>query len=714
MSREKVIAIAGNPNVGKSTVFNSLTNMHQHTGNWPGKTVANAVGYCSTKDYSYRLVDIPGTYSLMAHSAEEEVARDFICFGDADAVVVVCDATCLERNLNLVLQTMEITDRVIVCVNLLDEAEKKGIRVKLDVLAERLGVPVIGMVARDKKGLDELLHELDWMMQKIEGEVSAASVEAVRSGGCERYEVRYSDVLEQALEVLEPIVSESLRKLEKGRKIRLNARWLALKLLDYDTVLGRQVQSYLGEDISQIPSVQEGLSDAKRKLADEGFDRSGLEEEIVSSVMLTAQRISSGAVECVQERPDARDRKIDRILTGRRLGYPIMALLLMGILWLTIVGANYPSQMLSKALFYIQDQLTHLFQYLGAPPWLHGMLVLGVYRVLAWVISVMLPPMAIFFPLFTLLEDAGYLPRIAYNLDRPFQKCCACGKQALTMCMGFGCNAVGVTGCRIIDSPRERMIAILTNCFVPCNGRFPTLIAMITMFFIGTQGGAGASLLSAFCLTLVILLGVGMTFLVSWLLSKTVLKGAPSSFTLELPPYRRPQVGKVIVRSVFDRTLFVLGRAVMAAAPAGLMIWASANIFIGNQSLLNYCASMLDPFAKLFGLDGVILIAFILGLPANEIVIPIIIMAYLSQGSILDLGDLSQMKTLFVSHGWTWVTAVCTMLFSLMHWPCATTLLTIKKETGSWKWTAVALLIPTLAGLLICFGVAQTAAVFMR
>lgn len=279
--------------------------------------------------------------------------------------------------------------------------------------------------------------------------------------------------------------------------------------------------------------------------------------------------------------------------------------------------------------------------------------------------------------------------------------------------MGFGCNAVGVTGCRIIDSPRERLIAILTNSLVPCNGRFPTLIAIITMFFAGTSGRVRDSVLSALLLTLFIMLGIGMTFLVSWILSKTVLKGVPSSFTLELPPYRRPQVGKVIVRSVFDRTLFVLGRAVMAAAPAGLLIWAAANIMVGNVSLLNYCASMLDPFAKLFGLDGVILIAFILGLPANEIVVPIIIMAYMAQGSILELGSLTEMKTLFVSHGWTWVTAVCTMLFSLMHWPCATTLLTIKKETASWKWTAMALAIPTLAGMLICFIVAQTAGMIL-
>lgn len=666
----------------------------------------NAVGYCSTREYSYQLVDIPGTYSLMAHSAEEEVARDFICFGDAQAVVIVCDATCLERNLNLVIQTMEITDRVIICVNLMDEAEKKGIHVRLDVLSNELGVPVVGMIARDKKGLDELLKELDQMMHEIDGEVRAADVGSLECKRNQRFQVIYPNVLEEAISILEPAVGETLG--------RLNSRWLALRLLDYDDTLGEQVKNYFGKDICSIPSVKECLDRARKKLTDAGLDQAYLEEEIVSSVMHTAEEISSKAVVCMKKRPDSKDRKIDQILTGRVLGYPIMAILLMGILWLTIVGANYPSQMLSKLFFQIQNQLTRFFQYMGAPPWLHGMLVLGIYRVLAWVISVMLPPMAIFFPLFTLLEDAGYLPRIAYNLDKPFKKCCACGKQALTMAMGFGCNAVGVTGCRIIDSPRERLIAILTNCFVPCNGRFPTLIAIITMFFIGAHSGGGSSLLSAFILTLVILLGIGMTFLVSWALSKTVLKGVPSSFTLELPPYRRPQIGKVIVRSVFDRTLFVLGRAVMAAAPAGLIIWAAANIFIGNQSLLNHCAAMLDPAAKLFGLDGVILIAFILGLPANEIVIPIIIMAYMSQGSILELGDLSQMRTLFVSHGWTWVTAVCTMLFSLMHWPCATTLLTIKKETGSWKWTAVALLIPTLAGMLICFLVAQTAALLMR
>ena len=344
-----------------------------------------------------------------------------------------------------------------------------------------------------------------------------------------------------------------------------------------------------------------------------------------------------------------------------------------------------------------------------APEWLHGMLVLGIYRVLAWVVSVMLPPMAIFFPLFTLLEDAGYLPRVAYNLDRPFKRCCACGKQALTMCMGFGCNAAGVIGCRIIDSPRERLLAILTNSFVPCNGRFPTLIAILTMFFVGASGGMLASVISALLLTLVIVLGIGMTFLSTKLLSATVLKGVPSSFTLELPPYRKPQIGKVIVRSIFDRTLFVLGRAAMIAIPAGLIIWLMANCQVNGQSLLNHAASFLDPFARLLGLDGVILIAFILGLPANEIVIPIIIMAYMAQGSLLELESLVEMKALFVAHGWTWVTAICVMLFSLMHWPCSTTLITIKKETGSWKWTFLACALPTFMGMAACFMVSTLA-----
>ena len=680
-SDDKVVALAGNPNVGKSTVFNNLTGMNQHTGNWPGKTVANAQGYCATKKQSYVMVDIPGTYSLMAHSAEEEVARNFICFGEPDGVVVVCDATCLERNLNLVLQTLEISSRVVVCVNLMDEAKRKDIWLDLSLLSKRLGVPVIGTVARKKKSLAALMDTLDGVLDGTHGTNPVS--------------VRYPAEIETAIATIEPLVRE-----KSGRK--LPSRWLSLKLLDADESLIREINAYLGEDFLNDEELAGAITSMKAKLSEQGIDSDRFKDLVVSSLVERAEEVCEGAIIYHSHQYALSDRRLDKVLTSRLTGYPVMVMLLALVFWLTITGANYPSRLLSDGLFWFQDRLTDLFLYLHAPDWLHGVLVLGVYRVLAWVVSVMLPPMAIFFPLFTLLEDAGYLPRVAYNLDKSFKRCCACGKQALCMCMGFGCNAAGVIGCRIIDSPRERLLAILTNNFVPCNGRFPTLIAIITMFFVGTSGGAFASVLSALLLTLVIVLGIGMTLIMTRLLSKTVLQGMSSSFTLELPPYRRPQIGKVLVRSLLDRTLFVLGRAVAVAAPAGLVIWLMANIMVGGGSLLSHCAQFLDPFAGLMGMDGVILLAFILGFPANEIVVPIIIMAYTAQGSILELDSMSQMRELFVSNGWTWVTAVSTMLFSLMHWPCSTTLLTIKKETGSLKWTALAAGLPTATGILIC------------
>lgn len=689
--QDKVVALAGNPNVGKSTVFNGLTGMNQHTGNWPGKTVANAQGCCVSEKYSYVMVDIPGTYSLMAHSAEEEVARNFICFGDPDAVVVVCDATCLERNLNLVLQTIEICPRVVVCVNLMDEAGRKNIRIDLPLLSERLGVPVVGTTARRKKSLKQLLDALD----ETVGEGTRA----------EPYRVAYPEAIEEAVAPLEAIVSEKCRG-------RLNGRWLSLRLLDIDRSLISEIGNYLGEDFLRDGELLEAIDRAKERLAGNGIsDGDRLKDAVVSALVKSAEEVCRGVVACDRSYTGA-DRRIDRILTSKLTGYPVMIALLALVLWLTVSGANYPSQLLSDGLFYIQDKLTEFFAYINAPEWLHGLLVTGVYRVLAWVVSVMLPPMAIFFPLFTLLEDAGYLPRVAYNLDKPFKRCHACGKQALCMCMGFGCNAAGVIGCRIIDSPRERLLAILTNNFVPCNGRFPTLIALLTMFFVGTAGGLLPSIQSALLLTAVIVSGVVVTLAVTKLLSATLLRGVPSSFTLELPPYRRPQIGKVIVRSVFDRTLFVLGRAVVVAAPAGLVIWLMANIAVGGVSVLNHCVAFLDPLARLMGLDGVILIAFILGFPANEIVVPIIIMAYMAQGSILELDSLSQMKELFVANGWTWITAVSMMLFSMNHWPCSTTLLTVKKETGSWKWTAFAAAVPTAVGFVLCVIFTATARLF--
>ena len=690
-ANEKVIAVAGNPNVGKSTLFNAMTGMNQHTGNWPGKTVSNARGSCKHKDKNFVLVDLPGTYSLLASSTEEEIARDFICFGEPDLVVVVVDATCLERNLNLVLQVLEITKKVLVCVNLMDEAGKKDIYIDLDELSLQLGVPVVGTSARSKDGLE-----------KLKDEIYALTVRRKRT-----YNVKfsYSDKVEAAVTRLEPIV----RNLVKNK---LNARWLSVKLLDMNEKLHRTLTEYLGFDLLQDVQLKSELEQINKEFFVRGVSSEILQDEMVSGLVEKAQDIYEKSVTLLNRQYVQRDRKIDKLLTSKLTGIPIMVLMLFVIFWITLSGANYPSELIADGLFFVQDKLIDLFEVIGAPQWLSDMLILGIYRTLAWVVSVMLPPMAIFFPLFTLLEDSGYLPRIAFNLDKYFKKACAHGKQALTMCMGFGCNACGVIGCRIIDSPRERLIAILTNNFVPCNGRFPTLIAIISMFFAGAIALPYRSFVSTLLLTGTIVLGVWMTFLTSKLLSKTILKGMPSSFVLELPPYRRPQFGKVIVRSIFDRTLFVLGRAVLVAAPAGLLIWLMSNIFIAETSVLAHCSNFLDPFAKLLGMDGVILMAFILGFPANEIVIPIIIMSYLCTGTLTDFSSLEELYRLLVNNGWTWLTAVCTMLFSLMHFPCGTTCLTIKKETGSLKWTAVSFVLPTVVGILSCFLVASIARLF--
>ena len=589
------VALAGNPNVGKSTVFNELTGLNQHTGNWPGKTVASAVGYFERGAQGFVLVDIPGTYSLFPSSPEEEVARDFLVSGEYDCTVVVCDATSLERNLALVLQVREITQRLVVCINLMDEAKKKGITVDIETLRTELGVEVVATEARNGKGLSSLCD---------------AILHASEDTG-------------------------------KG-----NA--------DFST------------DFS------EKASEIYRKAVSGGVGYS------------------------------LREHRFDKIVTSRAFGFPIMLLGLAAIFWLTIEGANYPSALLSSLFGRLEEPLYNFLIYARLPETFANALTFGVFRTLSWVVSVMLPPMAIFFPLFTLLEDVGFLPRIAFNLDRAFKKCNTCGKQSLTMCMGFGCNAAGVVGCRIIDSPRERLIAMLTNTFVPCNGRFPALISIITIFFVGQSAGVFQSVRASLILVAFILLGIAMTFLVSKILSHTLCRGKTSGFTLELPPYRRPQILKVLVRSIFDRTLFVLGRAASVAAPAGLVIWLMANIAVGGETLLSHTSSFLDPFGRFLGLDGVILTAFILGFPANEIVLPLAIMAYTSGGTITEISNLSSVGALLIQNGWTVTTAISFMLFSILHWPCSTTLLTVKKESGSLYWTFLSFLIPTVCGIAVC------------
>ena len=639
---KKKIALIGNPNVGKSTLFNELTKMHQHTGNWAGKTVGVAVGYHDDLE----IYDLPGTYSLIPHSLEEEITSDFIIKKDYDLALIVCDATMLERNLNLVIQTLEVTNQAILCVNMIDETIKNGITIDIDKLSKLLHIPVVGISAKKKIGIESLLKEI------------------TNFNNNETFKVDYCGELEDSINAISDLV---------------NSRFEAIKCIIDDNIKDDKtclVKSYLcDQGISPLDSVMKSIY---KKCED-------INNEVT-----------------IKNLKKKNNRKLDKILTNKITGIPIMILMLIGILYISIEGANYPSSILFSFFKWLKDILNDILLNICIPKVIVDLLINGVYQVLTWVVAVMLPPMAIFFPLFTLLEDLGVLPRIAFNLDGYFQKSNACGKQALTMCMGFGCNAVGVTNARIIDSPRERLIAILTNSFIPCNGRFPTLISVISMFFI-IESKFFNSIINVLILTLAILLSIFITFIVSKILSKTILKGIPSFFTLELPPYRRPQVVKVIVRSILDRTLFVLGRAILISIPAGVIIWLCANITIGGETLISIISNFLDPFGKLIGLDGVIVLAFILGFPANEIVIPIIMMSYLSNSTIIDISNLNVVKDILTSNGWTITTAICIIIFILFHFPCSTTVLTIKKETGSLKWTILSFLLPLVIGISLCF-----------
>lgn len=665
------IALAGNPNVGKSTVFNALTGMKQHTGNWSGKTVGTAEGILRRKGKEITLVDLPGTYSLITDSYEEEVTRNFLCFEKFKGAVVVCDACCLERNLIFALQVAQLVPNTLLCVNMLDDARKKGVNIDIKSLSAETGLPAIGISAANCEGLDELENAIfDLAEGKLETELIP---------------VRYPKTLEHALDILCPVLKENF-----GFK----GVYPALRLLENESGFLSEFEKRFGK-ISENSGLSTALEKAKKVLREDGFSPD-LPGKIASCSVLRAEEICLSAISFSKSEITGKDAKIDSVLTGKAFGIPIMLVLFGFIFWITVSGANYPSALLSSLFERMGALFESLLLSVGCPPLLKSFLLDGIWNVLSWVVAVMLPPMAIFFPLFTFLEDIGYLPRVAFNLDKGFKSAGACGKQALTMCMGIGCGAVGVTGARIIDSPRERLIAIITNSFIPCNGRLPGIIALVAMFF------TASSVLGSAVLTAAVAFSVLMTLFVSKILSKTVLKGVPASFSLELPPYRMPKIGKIIVRSVFDRTLKILWRAVVVAVPAGAVIWLCSNFSVGGKSLLAAFANFLDPFAKIFGLDGTILCGFVFSIPANEIALPIIAMGY-SGGGLEKLGALSETAAIFAENGFTEVTALCTIVFFLFHWPCATTIITIWKETKSLKWTALSVAVPLITGLSVCF-----------
>ncbi|HNX04521.1 MAG TPA: ferrous iron transporter B [Opitutales bacterium] len=609
---DSLVALMGNPNTGKSTVFNRLTGLRQHTGNWPGKTTDMAEGVFSEGGRVFKVVDLPGTYSLEAADNDEKVSSRFLREAEPDVTVVVADATALERNLLLCLQVMALRSRVVVAVNLIDEAQGRGISVDFAKLSEELGVPVVPMAARRGQGVSEL------------------------------------------------------------RRILL--------------------------DLSKAVPLRNVARNAKLPDSEDLFRRSG---EIVKN--------------CVSYVPPPKlsvdwRAGLDWLLTSRWTAFPIMFAVFATVLWLTIVGANYPSHLLYVALVeQLHPFLKHLADAANLPWWLSGVLVDGMYLAGAWVVCVMLPPMAIFFPMFTFLEDLGYLPRVAFNMDGLFSKAGAHGKQALTMAMGYGCNAAGVVAARIIESPREKLVAILTNNFALCNGRWPTLILLSSLFVAPLAPRGFGTLFSMAAILTVALLGVAFSLGAAWVLSRTLLKGEPCAFHLEIPPIRRPSFWQVLYTSLIDRTIFVLWRAVVFAFPAGAVIWLVANVPVAAHPLAHWLAEGLSPLAWLMGLNGVILLAYVVAIPANELVVPTILMLTVtlggqavSGGTLFDPDKAGDLRGLLTGAGWTTLTALSMMLFCLCHNPCSTTILTIYKETKSVKWAFWATAMPLAMGLVLC------------
>mgnify|MGYP004464012317 FL=1 len=641
--KKKRACFVGNPNVGKSSLFNFLTHKNEHTGNWTGKTVKNAYATFSYKDTLWEVVDLPGTYSLIGESKEEKIASSFVCSLDYDLAVVVLDASNLERSIVLLLEVLDVTDRVIVCLNLMDEAKAQKIDIDLIKLQKRLNIPIVITKASEGIGCARLCDEMNHF------KANSNIFKVVHEGKINNY-----------LELSKPYVSHPISYLY-------------------------QEKNHENESFSKV------LRFYKNYIT---------REELLKSYIHSSDSLLDNIVKRDKQTLKKEDIFWNKVLSHKFFSYLIMSLIFFLILWLTIFVSNIPSDFMFSFFSNGENFLLSFFSFL--PDFIVQPLILGGYRTFYWVISVMLPPLIIFFPLFSYLEDYGLFPRIAFNMDKPFKKCGSCGKQSLTMCMGLGCNAIGVTNTRIMEDKKMRILAILTNNFMPCNGRFPAMITMLSLFFIRDTSLFG-SFLVALGLLLIIVLGIVLTFLWTKILNHFLFKKEEVMFILELPTFRRPSVWKTFSQALKEKAFPVLKRAMLVSFPLGILIYLLASWHLGNSTFLLLLVDKLNNFGHLFGLDGAIILAFILGMPANEIVIPSLLLCYTKSNALVSYTSMESLRHILVNNGWTWLTALCFLIIMLCHYPCTTTLLSIKKESKSWSYTFLAFLVPTVTGLFLTF-----------